>query len=157
MKNFRYIVSNILIMNFSVLLWATAMCPCSQAVHEETQCSHSKNSHSGMTHSGSDSAVMVHSMDDHKVFSIVQKGSALLRNKNCCCQTFDVKKESPVIITPVTLTKIKSAKFDLKSSDHFVYDHGLFVPDEFTSSNIKIPDSIPVAPPIYLLNSAFLI
>lgn len=157
MKTFRYIVSNLLILNFSVLLWATAMCPCSQTVHDETQCIHGKNSHSSMAHSGNDNAVMTHNMDTNRFFTIVHDGSPLLRNKSCCCQTFDVKKESPVTITPVTLTKANSAEFDLKSGDHFAYDHGLFVPDAITSLCIETPDSNPFAPPIYLLNSAFLI
>ena len=157
MKIFRYIVSSALILNFSVILWATALCPCSQAVHDGAQCMHRKISHSKMTHSGADSAVMAHKMDAHQVFNIVDSEPAQLRNKSCCCQTFDVKKESPVKITPVPLTKTKSTKISLKSGDHFVYDHGLFVPEKFTPSNIKTIDSNPVTQPIYLLNSAYLI
>ena len=157
MKTFRYIVSNVLILNLSVLLWASSMCPCSQATHEETQCSHSKNSHSDMTHSGSNSAVMAHNMDTHQEMNVVHNAPALLRNESCCCQTFEVKKESPVDITALLQTKTKSAKSNLKPGDHFVYDHGLFVPDNFALSKIENNDSNPIVHPIYLLNSAFLI
>ena len=157
MNILRSIVSNALILNFSVILWATVICPCSQAVHDETQCVHRNISHSKMTHSGSDSAVMAHKMDAYQVFNIIDREPSQLRNKSCCCQTFDVKEKSPVKITPVPLTKTKSTKFSLKSGDQFVYDHGLFVPEEFATSNIENPDSNPVVQPIYLLNSAFLI